>query len=71
MCLPGFCKITGARTGTRTGVLYQPDESPPLLLVISPDLQFAGGLLRNGMNAGGFLIILMTLILELIKTRGK
>ena len=33
--------------------------------------EFAGGLLRNGMNAGGFLIIIMTLILELTKPRGK
>ena len=33
--------------------------------------EFAGGLLRNGMNAGGFLIILMTLILELTKPRAK
>ncbi len=33
--------------------------------------EFAGGLLRNGMNAGGFIIILMTLILELTKSRAK
>ena len=30
--------------------------------------EFAGGLLRNGMNAGGFTIILMTLVLELTKS---
>ena len=33
--------------------------------------EFAGGLLRNGVNVGGFIIILMTLILELTKPRGK
>ena len=33
--------------------------------------EFAGGLLRNGMNAGGFLIILMTLFLELTKSRAE
>ena len=33
--------------------------------------ELAGGLLSNAMNAGGFLIILMTLILELTESRGK
>ncbi len=39
--------------------------------VVFPDLleQFAGGLLRNGMNAGGYSAILMTLFLELSESR--
>lgn len=41
--------------------------------LIYPDYldEFAGGLLRNGMNAGALIIILMTLFLELTKARGK
>ena len=39
--------------------------------VVFPDLleKFAGGLLRNGMNAGGYSAILMTLFLELSESR--
>ena len=33
--------------------------------------EFAGGLLRNGMNAGGFTAILLTLFLELTKPRRR
>ncbi len=49
-----------AGTGCQYGLIY------PAYLD-----EFAGGLLRNGMNVGGFIIILMTLILELTKHRGK
>ena len=39
--------------------------------LIYPDYlsEFAGGLLRNGMTAGGFIAILMTLLLELAEAR--
>ena len=54
----GLAFITGI--GCQYGLIY-PDYLD----------EFAGGLLRNGMNAGGFTIILMTLFLELTKSRVK
>ena len=56
--LVGLAFLTGA--GCQYGMIY------PAYLD-----EFAGGLLRNGMNAGGFTIILMTLILELAQPRSK
>ena len=54
----GLAFITGI--GCQYGLIY-PDYLD----------EFAGGLLRNGMNAGALIIILMTLFLELTKSRGN
>ena len=54
----GLAFITGI--GCQYGLIY-PDYLD----------EFAGGLLRNGMNAGALIIILMTLFLELTKSRVK
>ena len=56
--LVGLAFLTGI--GCQYGLIY-PDYLD----------EFAGGLLRNGMNAGALTIILLTLFLELTKPRGK